>query len=277
MKIKFWGCRGSIPVADNRMMKYGGNTTCLEVWLDDRLLIIDAGTGIRLLGEQLVKNNVKNIDVFITHSHWDHIMGFPFFMPIYNKDVKIRIFGCTSSYKKLQDIFAGQMSYEYFPVSFSDLKSEIQFQETCGDKYRINNHTIKTIQTNHPIYTTGIRIEKDNKSFVFITDNELNLEKPKTKPEKFIEFCSDADYLIHDAQFTDMEYPKHTGWGHSTFEQVIALAKESNAKNAGFYHHGPDRKDIELDGLLMKYSHYCTDNNCNFSIFAVKEMQEIEL
>ncbi|MFH1368104.1 MAG: MBL fold metallo-hydrolase [Elusimicrobiota bacterium] len=277
MKIKFWGCRGSMPVPDIRMMKYGGNTTSLEVDLGGELLLIDAGTGIRKLGESLTKRNINNFNLFITHSHWDHIQGFPFFMPIYSGKTKIRVIGCTNSYKQLKDILSSQMSYEFFPISFHDLKSKISFTEICSNQFSLNGCKIKTIRNNHSIFTSSLRIEQNGKSFVFMTDNELESANPLTERGRFIEFCRGADYLIHDSQFTEEEYVYRKTWGHSTFDQSIKLAKDSGVKNLGFFHHDPNRKDKELSALSRKYSALSHSNGYKFKIFTVKEMDEIKL
>lgn len=277
MKIKFWGCRGSIPVPDIRMMKYGGDTTSVEIDLDGELFLIDAGTGIRKLGESLLKRKIYNFNVFVTHSHWDHIQGFPFFTPIYSEKAKIHVIGCTNSYKQLKDILSSQMSYEFFPISFHDLKSKITFSEVCSNQLTINGYKIKTIQTNHAIFTSAVRIEKNGKSFVFMTDNELESKNPINPRRKFIEFCKGADYLIHDSQFTDAEYTYRKNWGHSTFEQSIKLAEEARVKNLGFFHHDPNRKDTDLAALSRKYCSLSHSNGYKFKIFTVKQMDEIRL
>lgn len=279
MNIKFWGCRGSIPVPDSRMIKYGGNTSCIEVIINNRVLILDAGTGIRKLGEDLINKNIKDIDIFITHSHWDHIQGFPFFKSIYRDDYNINIFGCSHSYKQIKNILSQQMSYEFFPVKFSELKSKINFIEICKDEQGKCDHSTisKVIQANHPIFTLGVRIEDKGKSFVFITDNELRSKKPTTPWDGFVKFCSGADYLIHDAQFTDKEYDNRIGWGHSSFRQVLELANEAGVKNLGFYHHDPDRQDYELDGIEEHSRLLCKEKGYTFNIFTVKEQDTLDL
>jgi phosphoribosyl 1,2-cyclic phosphodiesterase len=264
-------------VPDSRMIKYGGNTSCIEVDFGGRVLIIDAGTGIRKLGEELIKRNVTEMDLFITHTHWDHIQGFPFFKPIYNERSKINIIGCAGSYNQIKSILLKQMSYEFFPVRFSDLKSKITFDDSCNNMKLKGKYKGKVIVTNHPIYTLGIRLEDKGKVFVFLTDNELDSEKPVTKWQEFVEFAKGADYLVHDAQFTEAEYEKTRGWGHSTFEQVMRLAKDANVKNLGFYHHDPDRKDEELERIEKKYKNICKKENLKFKVFAVKEHDEINL
>jgi phosphoribosyl 1,2-cyclic phosphodiesterase len=277
VKVKFWGCRGSIPVPDSRMIKYGGNTTCVEVNMADNIFIIDAGTGIRKLGEDLLKRKIFNFKLFLTHSHWDHIQGFPFFAPIYSEKSRISILGCTHSYKQVKEILSNQMSYEFFPVSFLDLKSKIAFEEVCESEYSFDDYTLRLIPANHPLFTVGIRLEWKGKAFVFITDNELKRKQPTTLWHEFVAFCRGADYLVHDAQFTEKEYLKRLGWGHSTFEQALALAEESGVKNLGFFHHDPSRKDYDLQRLEKKYQDKVKAKGFKFKVFMVKEKQMIEI
>ncbi|MCX5781874.1 MAG: MBL fold metallo-hydrolase [Elusimicrobia bacterium] len=277
MKIKFWGTRGSIPVPDKKMFRYGGNTTCVEVTIGDRTIIIDSGTGIINLGKKLVKEKKRDLDIFITHSHWDHIHGFPFFLPAYTSKTRINVFGHTDSYEHFKTILTNQMSYEYFPVRFGDLKAEISFLDTRQVNLGNHSHRMSFIRANHPAYTMGIKIEENEKSFVFITDNELYADKQLTSKDKFVEFCYGADYLVLDAQFTDKEYKKTKNWGHSTFEQAFALAKLSKAKNLVFFHHDPNRTDKGLRKIESKFKKLGKKTNYKFNVSAAKEKQEIIL
>ncbi|MDA3792207.1 MAG: MBL fold metallo-hydrolase [Elusimicrobia bacterium] len=277
MKLKFWGCRGSIPVPDARMIEYGGNTTCLEVMINGRVIIIDSGTGIRKLGEELIQRGSKDIDMFITHSHWDHIQGFPFFKPIYSDDFNINIFGCKNSYKELKDILSHQMSFEYFPVRFSELSSNINFEDGCENYYNKYGYKIDIIETNHPITTIAFKIENKSHSLVFMTDNELKSKNPKTSHKDFVEFCRGTDYLIHDAQFTGEEYKDSHGWGHSTFEQSMDLAAHAGVGNLVFFHHDPNREDDKLTELTEKYKIMSEDRGDSFNIITAKEQRIIEI
>lgn len=260
---------------DSRMMKYGGNTTCVEISIGERTLILDAGTGIRKLGEDIMKRGTTEIDILITHSHWDHIQGFPFFVPLYSDKTVINLHGSASAYKQLKNILEGQMSFEYFPVSFKDLRSQIKFIQASGNEQEICGKKIKLMQMNHPIFTTGVRIEDNGKSFIFMTDNELAHEKPRASREEQVEFCRNGTYLIHDAQFTEHEYQNRKEWGHSTFEQAIDLAREAGVKNLGLFHHDPNRMDDELEKIEAKFKDLHKNNGLN--IFAVRESTEIDL
>ncbi|MFC1501519.1 MBL fold metallo-hydrolase [Elusimicrobiota bacterium] len=274
MKIKFWGPRGSIPVPNRDMIKYGGNTTCVEVNCGEKTLIIDAGTGIINLGNHLKKQNVRDINLLITHTHWDHIHGLPFFAPLYDAKTKVNIYGYGGSYKQLEVILKKQMSYEYFPVRFMDLKSKIKFIDVSEKCYKDTDYKLEFIRNNHPAFTISVKIIKNKKSFVFITDNELMSKNPITKRSEFVKFCKNADYLVHDAQFKNSEYSKRLGWGHSTFEQAIDLAKDARVKNLGFFHHDPNRTDKELK-VIESYFKKLYKND--FNVFAIQEMDQIRL
>jgi len=280
MKIRFWGVRGSIPTPGPETVKYGGNTTCIEVRLNDgRIIIIGAGSGIRALGNKLVIEDMKkgplDIDILLSHTHWDHIMGFPFFTPIFIPKNKIRVHGPVNiGDENLESIVAGQMSYNYFPVKADELSAQITY-EILGEKtFKLyDDVTISTRILNHPIIDLGYRIEADGAVLVTVYDHEpfRNLfegnpededydEQAKMEGEKAAlennlrinQFMRGADLLIHDAQYTRKEYlTSKIGWGHSPMEYVVKNSILSGVKKLALFHHDPTRKDAELD-LLEK-------------------------
>lgn len=251
LKIRFWGTRGSIPTPGPETTKYGGNTTCLEVRLDDGTLIIfDAGTGIRKLGSALMKEKYhQNINIVLSHSHWDHIQGFPFFEPANDPKTKINIFGCPPVFDKLQKILTDQMESKYFPVNFKDLKAQISFKEINQDLQYIGNAKLHSLRLNHPGSAYGFKLKENSSTLAFLTDNELLPPKLfTTNWNSFVEFCKDIDVLVHDAMLTDEELKYKAGWGHSTSSQVIKLAIEANIKkHLILSHHAPEHSDNMLD------------------------------
>lgn len=279
MKIKFWGTRGSIPAPGPDTVKYGGNTTCVEVRLkDNTLLIIDAGTGIRKLGLSLIKENITQINLFLTHSHWDHIQGFPFFAPAHFPSVEIDIFGRPPAYSKLKELLADQMEYRYFPVNFDDLKSKINFIEIYKNKFTINNATMHIIETNHPGATHALRIEEDGANFVFLTDNEIHPPTlPKNPYKDFVNFSFKADLFVHDAQYTPEEMSNKKGWGHSSYDQATQLAIDARVKSFALFHHEPEHTDKDIDAILMKCKRIIKKQKSSLKCFAAKEESKIEI
>lgn len=279
MKIKIWGTRGSIPVSGPKYVKYGGNTPCVEVRTNDgNILIIDAGTGIRELGESLTKEELsKQIKMVITHSHWDHIQGFPFFTPIYLKGTRIEIRGYLSATKKLKKILSTQMEQTYFPVPLDALSSEIRFTDTCIDRWTIGDAIIKSIEVNHPNLCHAVKIISKNKVFVFMTDNELGQKEPTTDYEDIVEFVRDVDYLIHDTMYLDEEMPQKRGWGHSSIEEAAKLVIDANVKNLGLYHHDPIRTDAQVEEMEARCKQILRDSGSNTLCFATYDRQEFIL
>lgn len=256
MELRFWGTRGSIPSPGPDTVKYGGNTTCLELTLEDGTLIVfDAGTGIRGLGDKLIKNKQNGvIHLFLTHSHWDHIQGFPFFAPAYSPDTKLEIFGCPPTYNKLQEILTNQMESKFFPVNFEQLNAKISFQEICNGKHNVGKAQFSFIRNNHPGVAYGFRIEENGKSIVFITDNELLPPKnAHTSWKNFVNFCDGAELLVHDAHYLQDEMADTAGYGHSSYEQAFNLGIEAHAKHLVFFHHRPERSDAELDPIIDSF------------------------
>ncbi len=280
MIVKFWGTRGSIPSPGQETIRYGGNTTCLEVELSDgTLVIIDAGTGIKKLGQKIVSNSaVKKIHIFFTHSHWDHIQGFPLFAPAYSDKYEIEIYGCPPVFHNVKEILTNQMDSRYFPVRFSNLKANIHFHQVTEKRLEIGSGFVECISNNHPGGAHGFKFTDNGKKLVFITDNELHMPGNSNSTwAQFIEFCRDADLLIHDAHYLNDELENTTGWGHSSYEQTFQLAIEANARQLLFFHHDPDRKDEEIDEIVKSFRDKVKKMGINLKLDAAIEGKKYRL
>ena len=251
--VKFWGTRGSIPTPGADTIKYGGNTTCVEIsYGEDQRIIFDAGSGIRLLGEELMRNVSEPIELnlFLTHFHWDHIQGLPFFIPFYILKNRIHIWGAESVGKGLEQIFDHQMHSTFFPVSRSALQADIIFHKLDGNPIEVNGAKISMCKVKHPGYVLAFRIEIEGKVIVFATDREQDAASVDPNPlssDDIIELADNADILIHDAQYSDEEYPSKVGWGHSSFSEAIRVADECSVRHLILCHHDPNHSDHMID------------------------------
>lgn len=262
MTVKFWGVRGSIPSPGPSTVHYGGNTSCVSIDLgSDKILVLDAGTGIRELGKVLAVGNA-DIFVLLSHDHWDHIQGFPFFIPIYQPNRVIYTF-TTLEAKSMLSSLIEQMDGAHFPVIPDNLPSQYQcITEDVTVFLRDYGFNISRIATNHPGSSTGYCIENDGRSVVYLTDNELDPPYEKTTEfDGFVQFCQHADILIHDAQYIEQDMPKKRGWGHSLVSQVCELALAAEVKHLILYHHDPDRTDNELDSIQENARSWFRKNN----------------
>ncbi|SPD76196.1 Metallo-beta-lactamase family protein [uncultured Desulfobacterium sp.] len=256
MRIRFWGTRGSIPVPGKDTIVYGGNTTCVQITLESgRTIIVDSGTGIRPLGEHLLgQGNPVDIHMLITHIHWDHINGFPFFAPVHKSETKIAVDGAPSCMKGLSIPFESKMNDGFFPVRFSDLKAEISYIDRI--KYgplRVDDVTVDSILLQHPQGGLGFRFSAGKKKFVFITDNELGqVSHGGRNANDYISFCMDADILVHDAQYLPEEISGRRGWGHSDYVAAINLAKKAHVKRLVLFHHDPYRTDAAMSEIIIR-------------------------
>ncbi len=250
MKIKFYGTRGSIPICAPQYQEFGGNTTCVLVKAPENIGILDAGTGIRNLGKELVSDQHLGIDrpVFIafSHFHWDHIQGQPFFLPAYDpkRHFIISAIGRERYGKDLKSIFQVQMQRDYFPVALDGMRATIDFHQTEEYSLVLENATATVLKHNHPGDAYSYRIEgkRDGKVLVFCTD----IEHGDEVDPNIVELAKDADLLIHEAQYTPDELPKHKGWGHSSWEQAVEVAKRASVKKLAITHHDPDHDDAFL-------------------------------
>lgn len=274
MDITCWGTRGSIPTPGKNLEKYGGNTTCFEITTSlGNTIIIDAGSGIRNLGNNILKSSkIKEIILLLTHAHWDHLMGFPFFTPAYLSEYKIDIYGGDYSNQTLETFLRHQMEHPYFPVDYNMLKAELNFKNSEEDLLLNDTIEINSIQLNHPDGGVGYKFSENGKSLTFITDNELDFQhKNGPTVDDFISFCSNSDVLFHDAQYNNREYTKTIGWGHSTFQSAVNLAIKANVKVLGFCHHDPNRTDKQLDIIVERYNDELKKRGKKLRVFAVKE------
>ena len=262
MYIRCWGSRGSIPVSGKGYIKYGGDTTCLEIRSKEGdIVIVDSGTGIRNLGNKLMHEKKKNVVLLLTHAHLDHIMGFPFFRPLYVKGAVISILSCINSKSSAKSVFTKLMSRPFFPVQLpdKDIKASLVFKKIKNKSIKIGSLTIDSIPLSHPKDGgLGFRFKEDEKTFVFLTDNELgHVHKDGCTFNMYLDFCKNADLLIHDAEYEQKEYNKivkfsEIPWGHSVIEDVVKLGDGANVKQLGFFHLNAMRTDDLVDNMVKK-------------------------
>ncbi|MEK6794014.1 MAG: MBL fold metallo-hydrolase [Spirochaetota bacterium] len=254
MTIRFHGVRGSTPVPAADMMKYGGNTACVEVRsAKGTILILDAGTGIRGLGHSLIKEfKRKPIEahVLLSHTHWDHIQGFPFFMPIFNKANRFHIYGKSRYTKSLEEIMSGQMEHKYFPVSLNELGAHMDFTKVEDGTFTLGRDVrVTAMEHTHPGGAYGYRIEADGAVLAYSTDTE---HPGKDLDERVIDLARGADILIHDSQYDDEDIVTHAGWGHSSFRQAAAVAAKAGVKKLVLFHYDPLYTDAKVDSIVRK-------------------------
>ncbi len=251
MFIRLYGTRGSVPVSNQATSKYGGNTTCL--YLESRLgdsIIVDAGSGIRELGTYLLKNRKNKLSLIFTHYHWDHIQGIPFFVPLYQKNTVVNMYGSEKE-AATKKVLLHQMTRPYFPtITWLDVPAKIYYRR-LKERFKIGSIRVQTIANNHPNYTVGLKFSEGATSIAFLTDNELFATSGQTPYMIFVNFLKKVDLLIHDAQYTDEGY--RIGWGHSTYNQVVKLAQDAKIKNIMFTHHDPFLgTDKAIDGVVKR-------------------------
>jgi phosphoribosyl 1,2-cyclic phosphodiesterase len=244
--VRFWGVRGSIASPGPKTTRYGGNTSCLEVRCGGDCLILDAGTGIRPLGEALVKGGPVNLDLLLTHSHFDHICGLPFFAPAFDPRSKLRLWaGHLPPERRLSSVLRAMMSSPLFPVPVEIFRADCAFRDfDCGEPLEPKpGITVRTIPLNHPDRAVGYRIEFAGRSFCHISD----MEHGGGDFSRLVEFVRGAEVMVYDSTYTDQEYPARVGWGHSTWQECLRLAEAAGVGRAVLFHHDPARTDEELD------------------------------
>lgn len=263
--VTFWGTRGSISTPGRITEKYGGNTPCVTICYKDTCIILDAGTGIRNLGFELLETlkdpaNPLTLHLFLSHTHWDHIQGFPFFQPAYHKNARMIIYGSPNKERFLESILKHQMDYEYFPVGMSAFLADINIQEMSEEVIKLGESVIDWQEQHyHPGGSVRYRFCVNGKKIVYATDVELNRmfgsgannEKDKALAQDYLDFICDADLLIADGQYTEEEYQSKVGWGHSSIYLLLEIAFRAQVKQLAIFHHDPQHSDTFLDELWI--------------------------
>ncbi len=253
MRITFWGVRGSIACAAKSHLKYGGNTPCVEIAAGDEHIIMDAGTGIRPLGASFLKHDRRRGTLLLSHTHWDHIQGFPFFAPAFDPKRSFRILAghLPRSTGGIRTVLAGQMAEPNFPVPLDIMRGSLAFEDfTAGDKFVLSPGIhLKTTQLNHPNGATGYRIEHGGLAVCYVTDTE---HVPGKLDHNVLQLVEGADLLIYDSTYTDDEFPSKVGWGHSTWQEAVRLAKRGNVRRLAIFHHEPDHDDAFMRAVELE-------------------------
>lgn len=246
LRVTCWGTRGSIPAPGPETVRYGGNTSCIEVIADDgRRLILDAGTGIRALSRRLAdEGGALHADIFVSHYHWDHIQGFPFLAQLYDGETRVCVHGPSQGEVPIDRAFAGQMSPVYFPIPLEALAAEVGFATANGTPWSAGGVRVEAFRVRHPGVTYGYRITAGGATLVYVPDDELGGADPEWYAA-LVEFARGADLLFHDAMYTDAEYERRAGWGHSTLRQAVRLAEDAGVRRLYLFHHAPERTDAE--------------------------------
>jgi phosphoribosyl 1,2-cyclic phosphodiesterase len=287
MKLKFWGTRGSIPVPGKDTLNYGGNTPCVEIRTkNNKLIALDAGSGLRELGKSLPEGN-NEIDIFISHYHWDHIQGIPFFKPLYNKTNRITFHGGTTGGLKVENLLSSQMGINFFPIKIEDVNAQIKYSEVKANKsYKIDNVIVETMLAKHPSPTMIYKITEENKSIVYVTDNELNLDPSKKESsieeikelnKEIIDFCRGCEYLIHDTMYDEASVRTKKGWGHSSNITLAYLGMSAEVKNIVLFHYNPDYSDAMIEKLLNETQKVLSKSNSKTKCIGAREKMEINL
>jgi phosphoribosyl 1,2-cyclic phosphodiesterase len=258
MRLKFWGVRGSTPTPQAENLRYGGNTSCVEVRVGDRIFIFDCGTGFRVLGQQLESEFAErpfSAHIFVSHFHWDHIQGIPFFRPLYNSPNSQFSFHSSSRVRSLKQVMAEQMASPYFPVNLNQMRAERNFYDIDSGRVEMGDGIqLHTAWLNHPQGCMGFRLETKEGVLVYATDNEpgdAGFDKAVRK------LAEGADVLIYDAQYLPEEYEaRRRGWGHSHWREAVNVVMESGAKELVLFHHDPDHNDGVIDKLVKEARNY---------------------
>lgn len=297
-RVKFWGVRGSIPVPGAATVRYGGNTSCVEVRADGEIIVLDAGSGIRPLGLALEKEFGERpitLALLITHSHWDHIQGLPFFQPAYDRKNHIRVLGYEGARAGLGAILAGQMETPFFPINLRDVPGNIAIEDLKEMDFQLGKVRVCAKFLNHPGICAGYRLFTSTGSVAYLPDNEpydvLKLQLAdradvrdadarafaRAERAKLVDFLSGTDLLLIDTQYTDEEYESHVGWGHGSLSSVVSLALDANVGRLLLFHHDPSHDDVMIDDMVDRARHLVLESGKRLEVEAAREGAEVWL
>ncbi len=296
--IRFWGVRGSIPTPGPETAGYGGNTSCVEVRVGGQVIVLDAGSGIRRLGQSLAaefRDRSLNITLLVSHTHWDHIQGFPFFMPAYSPRVNVRVLGYGGAVVGLRGALFEQMQSAFFPVGLDQMASHVTFEELQDLEFQVGMVKVRTIFANHPGICLGYRLSTPGGDIVYLPDHEAyerheverqkatgeasfaGLEYARTEDGKMVEFMRNADVVIADSQYDDAEYSARRGWGHSCVDDTVQLAVSAGAKRLFLFHHDPDHRDQKIAEMLARAQARVASTGSPLVVDAAREGVEVAL
>src|SRR5262245_18559475 len=289
VSVKFWGVRGSIPTPGPTTVRYGGNTSCVEVRADGQIIILDGGTGLRPLGRQLTNefdDQPLNLTLLLTHTHWDHIQGLPFFPPMYKPRNRLRILGYEGARHGLDNVLTGQMESPFFPIGLSEVPANVRIEELKEMSFLLGPVRVEACLAHHPGICVGYRLYTPSGSVAFFPDIEprqnvqrngaLLSEKPPTDPE-LVEFLRDVDVLIMDAQYERSEYRNHIGWGHGCLDDVVAVARAARARQLFLFHHDPEHDDRRIERMAAHAKKLASGAKPSLKVEAAREGLVVKL